>query len=241
MTTSITERKLRQFIIETLDADLDEMALGDIKRYTGYNFSNRPSIGFHESEDPDYIDRVAELYSRSKDLWVIITIEDTVYTTLDSAHFTKWFKSQNFPKDAKIAVVFSSSLEGDLSGPNWLFVHDIIGHAAGKRYLDALGFRQGSGLWIKQAPHRLPLILRIHALLKRDYPHVFEVSDEGEAQFDKIYDLFAAIILGYLTYEEAAALANSPEEYELIDQLFAASQDWVDSIPNGVPTVIKPW
>lgn len=249
MVIRLTERRLRQIIREELQVNLNEGPLvpDGVLDYD-FQISPIPGIGYGKSKIHGYIKKVEEIYSKTKDNWAIVTLADIVHSDVEKKHFKDWLEAKiekrNIPKDAKILVVFSASMKGDLGAPNWLFAHDVIGHSVGKVYFDRLGFRHGSKGWYEERRFRGRLIRDLHKTLDSS---IFQVEDELESKFDKVYDVFAAIVLEYLTEGEAMSIAERgpPDDVEdreeLVRDMFRAAHEWMDSIKPGVPTPVRPW
>jgi len=83
-----------------------------------------PSVGY----SPVYKAFATEVFSDTKDKWVIITLSDV--GSLESIE-----KSQEYQdilskhEDSKIMVVISSPLDGDDTSQHMVVIHDIVGHS----------------------------------------------------------------------------------------------------------------
>jgi hypothetical protein len=83
-----------------------------------------PSVGY----SPVYKAFATEVFSDTKDKWVIITLSDV--GSLESIE-----KSQEYQdilskhEDSKIMVVISSPLDGDDTSQRMVVIHDIVGHS----------------------------------------------------------------------------------------------------------------
>jgi hypothetical protein len=201
-----------------------------------------PSIGHSEIENPKFVEDMKTIFKGTEGNWVVIFMKNTYYfyKQLSTEHFKDWLASQNYPEDSKILVVTSSPLQDDYTTPEWI-VHDIIGHAVGKKFLRTTQETSFDQDWLRK-PYRLELVKKLLELLnqnKQQYP-----ISNAEVTFDAIYDIFASIALNHLTEEDALSVAKeSPEQQKLIKQMFKFCKAWVDSIPsdNTQVTILEPW
>lgn len=117
-------------------------------------------------------------------------------------------------------------------------MHDVLGHVAGDRFLRDERHGDQPLSWIRSQEAK-DLIARLHAWLVQ---HEAPVSNTWE-QFDMLYDLFASIVLGDITRDQALAVAEGDHEKTLVERMFRGAQDWVNSIPSDgtQATVVYPW
>jgi hypothetical protein len=102
-----------------------------------------------------------------------------------------------------------------------------------------MGFPNGAGKWLQGGSRRTELVERLHGLLRGSGAPISGAREP----FDMIYDIFASIILGYISYEDALGVAPEGDGRGLVRKMFASATAWVDSIPSdgGQATIIVPW
>jgi hypothetical protein len=235
---AMTGGKLRRIIREEVHHALREAPLDDLVGYQAGD-DEAPSIGHDMVQSPTFVNRVKGFMSKTGDHWVIITVNNTrsLRREVRSDRFRSWLMDRNYADNAKVLVVGAESQPDDFKTSKW-FVHDVIGHVAGESFLydEGVGHRPLS--WIRSQEAK-DLIARLHAWLVQ---HEAPISNARD-QFDMLYDLFASIVLGDLTREQALELAQGDREKELVERMFRAAQGWVDSIPSDgtQATIVRPW
>jgi hypothetical protein len=201
-----------------------------------------PSIGYHGANNPEFVEEIKRIFSKTPDNWVVIVVDDVLnlYEDIEMPYFKKWLSSRDYPKDSKILVVGSSEFPGDYRSAGWT-AHDIIGHTTGKVFLSKEGYSGGGGQWIAERgkEFRANLVSNLMAYLIRNDASVSGAEDS----FDKIYDILASIVLGDLDKETALDIAEGEEEEALVNSMFQACEEWVKSIPSDSSrlNVIQPW
>jgi hypothetical protein len=242
----------RKFINETPLAGMAD-APPDKEFDDSEYFVPSPSVGHQQIKTPFFVDDVKKIMSKTKDNWVIITLDNirNAGRRIASKAFKDWLASKGFPADSKVVVVGSSPYPGDDEAPSW-FLHDILGHAAGSDFLRHEGYPGGAGEWIRLNE---PVVNWIHLVLKvKNAP-----ASKTDQQFDKIYDIFASIILGDISFKEASsvlelsdkqrkeaseeALEINRKQKELIKKMFDFSDQWVKNIPSDIsrPVLLDLW
>ena len=233
----ISESRIRQIIREEVRRALREAPLDDLVGYQ-VGADEEPSIGHDMVQSPTFVNRVKGFMSKTGDHWVIITVNNTknIRSEVRSDRFRSWLMGRNYDPGAKVLVVGSESQPDDFKTSKW-FVHDVIGHVVGERFIQDQKYG-GPGGWIR-AQKALGLIVRLHAWLVQ---HEAPVSNARD-QFDMLYDLFASIVLGDITRDQALELAVGDHEKTLVKRMFRGAQRWVDSIPSDgtQATVVYPW
>jgi len=118
----ISEIKLRAIIRSVLK----EAPLDDYITIASNVSQDRsvPSVGY----SPEYKDFATEVFSDTKDKWVIITLSDvgSFNSIADSPQYQDIISKH---KDSKIMVVVSSPLGGDDTSQGMVVTHDIVGHS----------------------------------------------------------------------------------------------------------------
>jgi hypothetical protein len=232
---------MMKLLLENWRRYLKEGPLDDFAEYSPEPEPYSPSVGYGlKNKQPTFVRDITGIMRKTKDSWVIITVGNLngIEREIESSYFRNWLREKNYPANSKIVVVGSHAYAGDLTHPTWI-VHDILGHSSGKKYLDSLGYSKGAGHWITEKRFRKTMILKIHSLLRSRGVQVSNASDD----FDKLYDIFACIILEEITREEMLALTSSPEEEEFVNGMVDFCQSWVDSIPsdNSKATILQLW
>jgi hypothetical protein len=211
-----------------------------IIRRTAQEKQQRKSIGYDRfKKDKKFISSVKSLMGKTKDNWIFIFPKDK-YTVIYEDYRIKleeWLKEKlNDPKynNSIVLVVAESPLsEQDNTDANWL-LHDLIGHDIGNQYFPQTEVKLNKDVDID-------FIEDIHQnLLTRD-------TSPATANFDKIYDILAAIVLGELTKDKLTEYANKnyPNKNlsKSINTLFSKTSLWMKKLPrwpNGY-TKIMPW
>ena len=204
----------------------------------------KPSIAYHQTQDPAFVLDIKEIFSKTADDWVFIAVNNAELEPRDieSLAFQEWVASKGYPANAKIVVIGSSPYPGDFSSTEWI-AHDIIGHSAGRAFLESLGYPRGAGKWIEDNPWVGRMILKVHGYLVRKKVAI----KKADMQFDMIYDIFASIILNDITWDEIKRAIVQGQiglvevEADTMEQIFNFCNEWVAQIPAGEPTVIKSW
>jgi len=220
-------------------------------------FAGTPSVGHAQIKTPFFVDDVKRIMSKTKDNWVVITLDNVrnAERRIRSKAFKEWLASKGYPADSKVIVVGSSPYPGDEESASWI-VHDILGHAAGQDFLRLEGYPEGSGEWILEDHDvKEPVVKWIHLALKAKKAPASEAGEE----FDKIYDIFASIILGDISFEEANKIFEfsdkqrrttneedleiNKKQKELVKKMFDFCDEWVNDIPSNssVPVLLKLW
>jgi hypothetical protein len=201
-----------------------------------------PSVGYGlAKKTPSFVEDISQLMSKTKDSWVIITVAnlEKIKEEVQTEKFKSWLASRKYPKNSKVIVVGSESYENDLTSPDWI-LHDIIGHSAGLAFLKQRGYNYGAS-WLKEDRSRERSVVAVHNYLKRIGAPITGSTEP----IDDLYDLFASIILGDITFDEIDDLIedNLIENVESIKEIFDFCVEWVNSIPsdNTKATVIEPW
>lgn len=195
------------------------------------------SIGFSGAGDSYFMKNIKIFFANTPDNWVIIVFNDLrgLERRLESSLFKEWLASKDYPKDSKILVVGSSPMSGDHSSAEWV-IHDVIGHSINNIATDG----KYSSSWFSSIgkEYRINLIQNILSYLVENSP----ISSSYD-HMDAISDIYASIVLGDLTREDALDLAESKEELELIGPMFDICDNWVASIPSDSSkvTIVKPW
>lgn len=86
----------------------------------------KPStVGWGLEKNFEYLEKATEFFKARKDSWAIIIRPDFVPWSAIEGYV------RNYPKlkRSKIIVVSSSAMEGDYGSPEWVVIHDIIGHS----------------------------------------------------------------------------------------------------------------
>ena len=216
--------------------EAEEEELYDFGAYKDPEGTYRPTIGYKATRKPEYVKLAKEIFSKTKERWIIIPLWDSwrpAEEIIKSSNFKKWLKSKNYPKNSKILVVGSIDPSGNLfETPDWV-IHDVIGHTIlEKFYSSNLGRKYTN----KQMLNMIPLIERIHNVLPKN---MFPVQSYNAN--DMINDVFTSIILEYLKFEDAISFAETPEEKKFIQDIFDFSTKWANSIPYDKPVVVHSW
>jgi hypothetical protein len=218
------------------------------------------TFNFTQHFNPNFKTDLERMMKDTKDNWVIITLRNVkdAEEQIKTKEFRDWLASKGYPENSKVIVVGTAPFKGDFSRPEWI-LHDILGHAAGKSFLDQGGYFNGSVYWLS-ANYLVNqvVIKKIHAFLQQKNA---DVANAGEL-FDKFYDVFASIILEHIWLEEALELfdeSNYSEEQieidgddhlkliekrkKLVKEIFKFCDEWVNDIPSnsGVPVLLKLW
>lgn len=197
----------------------------------------RSTVGYGLSDDD-----VAKIKTKMEDTpqdWMIIAaknigaVED--FNTQDRKTFLEWFdgwikkwlekrkEPENFLDDTIFLVIQSPHLKGDEQGSQW-FIHDL-GHSINYIY--------------EKDPF---------SRSKRAFNPAFinyvqeEIGGAGKADFDRLPDVFAAIILGKLKQEKMEEygknfLEKYPDNKEsvksTITEIFGYTNWWLSSLGRG--------
>ena len=197
------------------------------------------SIGFGGAEDPDFRRNIKTYFTNTPDNWVIIVFNDVrnLEEWIEEEKFKEWLASKGYPKDSKILVVGSTQLEGDYESAEWI-THDIIGHSVGLIFFKKQGMSEKN--WFSQTgkEFRKNLIQNIMRYLVEYAP--ISGSDDYT---DGINDIFASIVLGDLSKDDALKIADGEDEKSLVNSMFDFCDKWVASIPsdNSKVTIAVPW
>jgi len=217
--------------------EAEEEELYDFGAYKDPEGTYRPTIGYKATRKPEYVKWAKEIFSKTKERWIIIPLWDSwrpAEEIIKSSNFKKWLKSKNYPKNSKILVVGSTdtSFGGLVETPDWV-IHDVIGHTILEKFYSA---GPGRKYTKEQMSNGIPLIERIHNVLPKN---VFPVQASNAN--DMINDVFTSIVLEYLKIEDAIKFAKTPEEKKFIQDIFDFSTKWVNSIPYDKPVVVHSW
>jgi len=218
------------------------------------------TFNFTQHFNPNFKTDLERMMKDTEDNWVIITLRnvENAEEQIKTQEFRDWLESKGYPEDSKVIVVGTAPIEGDYSSPEWI-LHDILGHAAGRQFLVPKGDLKGTGYWLdKNQPVNLVVIEKIHDFLKEEGADIVN----AEQVFDKVYDVFASIILKHISLEQALELfdeSNYSEEQrekdgddhlelnekrkELVKEIFKFCDEWVKDIPSNssVPVLLKLW
>lgn len=201
----------------------------------------KSTVGY--GADENLIKDIKILMDKAPQDWMIITaknvgsVED--YNTQDRKTFLEWFngwikewldkkgKPENFLDDTIFLVIQSPQLKGDEQGSQW-FIHDVIGHSINYIYEKTPS---------KYKPAFNPSFI--------NYVQQ-EIGGPATADFDRLPDVFAAIILGNLGQEKMKEygekylerypdneelkknLQNYPSKEESINNTIAGIFDYTD-------------
>lgn len=231
-----------KLLFENWKRFLKEGPLDDFAEYSDNPIPKAPSVGYGLGTEP-FIKRAKEIMSKTGDNWVIITVGDAsgLQDKIDGYIFRSWLKKKNYPKGTKIIVAGSTSYEGDYKDPEWI-LHDIIGHSVGDEYVASIGERSISG-WLN--PYTLLNYKEAEQLRKSVVNSLLQLLPQdmfkAEELFDRVYDIFGAIVMGHITLDQALPLMNTEEEKELTKDIFNFVDNWVNSFPTDKPQILLSW
>lgn len=206
----------------------------------------KPSVGY--GADENLIEDVKLLMKKTPQNWMFITAKNVgavgVFANKkDKQHFQNWFDgwikewlknknvSENFLDNTIFLVVQSAPLKGDSTGAQWL-IHDIIGHSLYSIY--------------EKTPSNYKPSFNLDFI---NYVQQ-QINGTATADFDRLPDVFAAIILGNLGKEEEQAkekmkeykksyLDSNEGNAESIDktitEIFNYTNRWVNKILKRGP------
>ncbi len=224
--------------------------------FAGYDSSiGEPSIGYGQVNDPSFISRSKEIMSKTGDNWVIITLSNVneAEEQVASSQFKSWLQEKNYPKGSKIIVVGAARIDKtDYVTPEWI-LHDVLGHVIGDEYFfKVYGARSSALAWlnpytfsimrgtpkdnkVKELQNiRKSVVSKLITILPQDV-------SPAEAEFDKLYDIFSAIAMGYITLDQALAVLDTEEEKALGTDIVNFANDWVSNFPVDTPIIKKSW
>ena len=199
----------RRYIKEARPQPLQQRILHDVGGYSGdvtpgkyddektLKDRQRSTVGY--GADENLIDGVKVLMDKAPQDWMIITAKNIGavenFNSQDRKTFLEWFdgwikewldkrnKPENFLDDTIFLVVQSPQLKGDEKGSQW-FVHDVLGHSIYYIY--------------EKTPSNYK------PSFNSDFINYVQqkINGPGTADFDRLPDVFAAIILGNLSQEQ---------------------------------------
>ena len=229
---------------------LKEGPLDDFAEYSENPIPKAPSVGYGLGTEP-FVKRAKEIMSKTGDNWVIITVGDAsgLQDKIDGYIFRSWLKKKNYPKGSKIIVAGSVPYEMDFKDPEWI-LHDIIGHSVGDKYVAEKGSRSTNG-WLnpytfeKLRGQIIPEYKETENLRKNVVTTLLQLlpkdTFKADVMFDRVYDIFGAIVMGYITLDQALPLMNTEEEKELTKDIFNFVDNWVSSFPTDKPQILLSW
>ena len=227
----------RRYINEARPQPLQQRILHDIGGYSGdvtpgtydspkdVRDKQKPSVGYEADEN--LIKDVKLLMDKTPQDWMFITAKNVGAVGVfakqkDKQHFQNWFDgwikewlekknvSEDFLNNTIFLVIQSPHLKGDSTGSQWL-IHDIIGHSIYYNYND------------KTPSNYKPSF-------NSDFINYVQrqINGPGTADFDRLPDVFAAIILGNLGQEKM-------EEYG--KNYLDSNQDNAESVNNTITEI----
>lgn len=242
----IKESKLRQIIRQALrEAPLDFIG--------GYNVPNhpddskpRPSIAYGKSTSLAFYQQAKVLMQNVPDGWAIIALSNVrnASTTIKSESFKGWLLDQGIPESSRVIVIGGAPFEGDFDSPEWVIVHDIIGHSITTG--PGGGGIGGGYYWDTIAEY-------IHDVL----PAHLRLGGMG----DKIPDILGAIFIGQVDRDDVDQAVQKyvmelrkwdpgvPEEHkkireevrDIVERIFEHIEYWKNSIIPGKPELVNPF
>lgn len=264
----------RRYIKEARPQPLQQRILHDIGGYSGgvtrgryddektFRDKQKPSVGY--GADEDLIKDVKLLMEETPQDWMFITAQNVgavgVFANKkDQEDFQNWFdgwikewlkernKPENFLDDTIFLVIQSAPLKGDSTGAQWL-IHDIIGHSiysiyesTPSNYKPYLDFD-----FLNYVQQQLKPQQKTND--SATAPNKFAAP--ATADFDRLPDVFAAIILGNLGKKEEQAKekmkeygknyldsnkGNAESVDKTITEIFKYTNRWVNKILKRGP------
>jgi hypothetical protein len=224
----------RKYLKEAREQPLEKRILHDIGGFSGNvppsPYDTPKSVKDNQRSTPGYgadenlIKNVKHLMDKTKQDWMFITAKNvgSVSSFVGREKFIQWFdgwiaewfqknnKPENYLDNTIFLVIQSPQLKGDEKGAEWL-IHDIIGHSIYYNYQ-------------KTPPNYRPTI-------NFDFINYVQkqIGGPATADFDRLPDVFADIILGNLKIENM-------KEYET--SYLQTNQDDPDSPVNQTITDI---
>jgi len=243
----IKESKLRQIIRRAIlrEAPLDFIGGYDVPADPDPGSArSRPSIAYGKSTSPEFRQHAKVLMQNVPDGWAIITLSNVLNAraTIRSESFRGWLLDQGIPESSRVIVVGDEALDGDFDSPEWVIVHDIIGHS-----MSTGPMRVGGGYYWDTIAEYIHEILPAHLRL-------------GEVD-DKLPDVLGAIFTGQVDRDDVDGAVQKyvmelrgwhpdiPKEHEkirrevrdIVERLFQHIEDWKNSIIPGKPELINPF
>jgi hypothetical protein len=242
----IKESKLRQIIRSVIlrEAPLDFIGGYDVPADPADDQGPRPSIAYGKSTSPEFRQHAKVLMQNVPDGWAIITLSNVRNARINirSESFKGWLLDQGIPESSRVIVVGDEALDGDFDSPEWVIVHDIIGHSMST----GLGGIGGGYYWDTIAEY-------IHEIL----PAHLRLGEAG----DKLPDVLGAIFTGQVDRDDVDGAVQKyvmelrgwhphiPEEHEkirrevrdIVEILFQHIEYWKNSIIPGKPELIHPF
>jgi hypothetical protein len=197
------------------------------------------TVGWGREKDPDFLAKATSYFESRKDSWAIIVQRDggvfPVFPEVEA-----YVAATPKLRRSKIIVVASEAMDGDESAPEWVVIHDIIGHSISNQFER----RELSGSKARA----------FHKALSPKY----QISPDAS---DLEPDLYAAIFFHAEPkdwVQQAAALYSaeyygthrpSTEEIDDIRSVFQELYDhmledvarWTSGFKPGVPRKISTW
>lgn len=223
-------------------ADIAEWETGDANvELTDREFNDgkegRRGIGWGLSSKE--VDVAKWIMRESHGDWVFV-IPDNIHNLeekIKSKSFEEWLRKKVYGKGHYIFVVGAAPYKGDNKDPYWM-VHDLVGHSAGYKFTEY-------NTWSAEIDFK-SAIAKIWGLLLPELQNAKE-------SFDRVFDIFAAIILDKdVTLEWALEVISSVRTDDMEDlkkvitlmfdsaQIWLEDQEWVTIGGNKV-SIIKPW
>lgn len=198
------------------------------------------SIGYDRyKKNKGFIHSVKTLMSKTKDNWIFIFLKDTdaVLYNEDRLKFNEWLKEKlndsKYNNSIVLVIAESPVSQADNTDANWL-LHDIIGHDIGNQYFP-------------QTEEKLNKSVDVDFLEDIHQNLLTRQTSPATANFDKIYDILAAIVLGELTKNNLTEYANKnyPDKdlSKSINILISKTSLWIKKLPRWPKGYmkIKPW
>ena len=227
--------KWRQYLNEEI---LNEVPLADF----GYDHELRskvsisgrrsPSVGYEQSQDPTYKDKVVKFFDKTNDLWYIIFLKTTPSPSKiekisegdkDGLYeiIKQMQEKNNWSPNGKYIVVSFPPMSDDMSSPDWQIVHDVIGHTI-ERY-----HHRHYGTWYKviHNPDYKRALGDVHSALPKEM-QIATATEGSLDDEDRGPDIYAAIFLG-----KAPAIEDIPEDSQW---LFRAFQEVIDDFRDKI-------
>ena len=241
----IKESKLRQIIRSAIlrEAPLDFIGGYDVPDPAD-DRGPLPSIAYGKSTSPEFRQHAKVLMQNVPDGWAIITLSNVRNARINirSESFKGWLLDQGIPESSRVIVVGDGALDGDFDSPEWVIVHDIIGHSMST----GLGGIGGGYYWDTIAEY-------IHEIL---HAHL-RLGEVG----DKLPDVLGAIFTGQVDRDDVDGAVQKyvmeirgwrpriPEEHEkirrevrdIVERLFQHIAYWKNSIIPGKPELVTPF
>ncbi len=193
-------------------------------------------VGWGKEQDLKFLEAATSYFQTRKDSWAIIVQPPLVSFPEVQAYVDGNPKL----KRSKIIVVTSESLGGDFSAPEWVVIHDIVGHSI--QNLKKLKIPK----WEAQALHKaLPPKYQLSGDLDSNdfspdiYAAIFfhEVNENfvGEAAKISTVELFG------LDYPQVELARSNFRFRNLYRDLLEDVARWTSGFKPGVPRKVEQW